>query len=75
MARPAAFYPAPGFRDAGGRGVSAGGTLSGVGGYGYSWSSSASDSYDYYLDFNYSRIVPNGNNNRAYGFQLRCLQE
>ncbi|MDE5945592.1 MAG: hypothetical protein K2G93_08455 [Rikenella sp.] len=47
----------------------------GVGSYGYSWSSDTSDSNGYYLDFNYSRIVPNYLFYRAYGFQLRCLQE
>ncbi|MDE5944965.1 MAG: hypothetical protein K2G93_05190, partial [Rikenella sp.] len=45
-----------------------------VGVNGFSWSSSASGSNGYYLDFNYSRIVPNNLNNRANGFQLRCLQ-
>ncbi|MDE5944303.1 MAG: hypothetical protein K2G93_01815 [Rikenella sp.] len=46
-----------------------------VGVNGFSWSSSASEGNGYYLDFNYSRIVPNHLYSHAYGFQLRCLQE
>ncbi|MDE6499984.1 MAG: hypothetical protein K2K83_04690 [Rikenella sp.] len=45
-----------------------------VGVNGFSWSSTASGSNGYYLDFNNSRIVPNNLNNRANGFQVRCLQ-
>ncbi|MDE5945332.1 MAG: hypothetical protein K2G93_07100 [Rikenella sp.] len=47
----------------------------GVGNYGLSWSSSASDGYVYYLEFGYSRIVPNRFDYCSHGFQLRCLQE
>ncbi|MDE5944393.1 MAG: hypothetical protein K2G93_02265 [Rikenella sp.] len=47
----------------------------GVGVNGFSWSSSASGSNGYYLDFSYSRIVPNHLYSRAFALQLRCLQE
>ena len=61
--------PAPGFRDYGS------GTLYYVGRNGYSWSSTVTDSHGYFLDFNYDWIYPNYSTHRAYGLQLRCLQE
>ena len=61
--------PAPGNR---GRGA---GTLYAVGYNGYSWSSSFTGTGTYRLAFNYGGIYPNSSSNRAYGFQLRCLQE
>ena len=70
---PAAFYPAPGFRDSGYYGGS--GTLYHVGGRGYSWSSTMTDTYAYYLALRYGGISPNNDYHRAHGFQLRCLQE
>ena len=67
------FYPAPGFRDAlGDRGY---GRLWYVGYGGYGWSSFASGGNVRFLDFNSNRLVPQNNIDRAYGFQLRCLQE
>ncbi|MDE5944391.1 MAG: hypothetical protein K2G93_02255 [Rikenella sp.] len=63
------FYPAPGYRRY------SSGTLYAVGVSGFSWSSSASGSLGYYLDFNYGGINPNHLSYRANGFQLRCLQE
>ncbi|MDE6499222.1 MAG: hypothetical protein K2K83_00765 [Rikenella sp.] len=69
-----ARHPAPGFRDAGSR---VGGTLCAVGYGGYSWSSAiptgSGDAHN--LNFNYGGIRPNNGYYRAYGFQLRCLQE
>ncbi|MDE6499146.1 MAG: hypothetical protein K2K83_00370 [Rikenella sp.] len=66
-----AFYPAPGYRRA------HYGTLYGVGTYGLSWSSSvpAGSNNALYLEFCGSWINPNRLDNRAHGFQLRCLQE
>ncbi len=68
-----AFYPAPGYRDAmSTRGF---GGLRDVGYYGYSWSSAIAGSNARYLDFYYDGVTPQNNNYRAYGLQLRCLQE
>ncbi len=64
---------APGFRDAmGNRGY---GRLWYVGYGGYSWSSFVSGGSVLFLDFNSTWLLPQGSNSRAYGFQLRCLQE
>ncbi len=68
-------HPAPGFRDAGNnRGY---GTLYYVGSAGYFWSSSipAGSGNAHFLDFYYYGVYPQGHNSRAYGLQLRCLQE
>ncbi|MDE6500440.1 MAG: hypothetical protein K2K83_07035 [Rikenella sp.] len=47
-----------------------------VGDSGYGWTSSvAGGTYAYYLSFNYDSVRPNNSSGRAYGFQLRCLQE
>ncbi|MDE5945011.1 MAG: hypothetical protein K2G93_05420 [Rikenella sp.] len=47
-----------------------------VGYNGYSWSSIPSGSIGaYYLLFSCVGVSPNYSNYRAYGFQLRCLQE
>ncbi|MDE5944587.1 MAG: hypothetical protein K2G93_03260 [Rikenella sp.] len=46
-----------------------------VGVNGYSWSSTVTGSGNYFLDFNYSGILPNNGNHCTYGFQTRCLQE
>ncbi len=65
----------PGFRDAeSNRGY---GALRNVGNLGYIWSSSilSRSGYAHYLSFNYAGIGPQSYNHRAYGFQLRCLQE
>ncbi len=65
--------PAPGYRDAmSTRGF---GGLRAVGGDGYSWSSSVAETNAYYLNFHYSVVRPQDGYSRAYGFQLRCLQE
>ena len=63
--------PAPGGRGHGS------GLLYSVGHAGYVWSSTipAGSGSAHYLDFYYVRIVPQHLNSRAYGFQLRCLQE
>ena len=70
--------PAPGFRDSGYRTAENGaGKLYGVGYAGYLWSSTipTGSGYAHYLLFNYGGIGPQGNDHRAYGFPLRCLQE
>ena len=46
-----------------------------VGYYGYSWSSSIAGSEAHFLSFGYNGVYPQGNDNRARGIQLRCLQE
>ncbi|MDE5944389.1 MAG: hypothetical protein K2G93_02245 [Rikenella sp.] len=46
-----------------------------VGRNGYSYSSSMTESYGYFLDLRYSEIGPNNNSSRAFGLQTRCLQE
>ncbi|MDE5944827.1 MAG: hypothetical protein K2G93_04490 [Rikenella sp.] len=46
-----------------------------VGFHGYSWASSVTGSHGYFLDITHSRIAPNTSNYRAFGLQLRCLQE
>ncbi|MDE5944219.1 MAG: hypothetical protein K2K83_04440 [Rikenella sp.] len=47
-----------------------------VGNHGASWSSSAAAEKAYYLRFLSNNVTAiNYNSNRAYGFQLRCLQE
>ncbi len=53
------------------------GGLRDVGNYGYSWSSTipAESGNAHYLDFNYDGVYPQRSNYRAYGLQLRCLQE
>ncbi len=52
------------------------GTLYNVGNAGYIWSSTipTGSGNAHNLNFNYGGINPQNNNNRAYGFQLRCLQ-
>ncbi|MDE5945593.1 MAG: hypothetical protein K2G93_08460 [Rikenella sp.] len=63
--------PAPGYR----RNDS--GTLRSVGRDGYSWSSTipTGSTNAHYLDLSYNEIHPNYLEYRAYGIQLRCLQE
>ncbi len=46
-----------------------------VGNYGYSWSSTVSGSNVRFLDFGPTWLMPQNSYYRAYGFQLRCLQE
>ena len=67
--------PAPGFRDAGS--TKGYGVLWNVGNNGYSWSSTipTGSGYAHLLDFDYSWLNPQSSNYRAYGLQLRCLQE
>ena len=64
-----AFYPATGYRDVGY------GTSYSVGYASLIWSSSTSGSIACNLDFSSGGIAPNANYQRAYGFQVRCLQE
>ncbi|MCH5306079.1 MAG: hypothetical protein J1E79_06310 [Rikenella sp.] len=45
-----------------------------VGNNGYSWSSSVSGTNAYNLNFNNAGLNPQNSNNRANGFQVRCLQ-
>ena len=64
---------APGYRDANStRGY---GAMRGVGSHGYSWSSFVSEDIAYRLGLSNGGISPQGIDNRAYGFPLRCLQE
>ncbi|WP_299457482.1 hypothetical protein [uncultured Rikenella sp.] len=70
---PLAWYPAPGFRDAGNYGRL--GSLLSVGSNGYSWSSTVSGTNGMYLNFNVAWLYPSNANGHAYGFQLRCLSE
>ena len=56
------------------------GTLYNVGVYGYSWASAIPAATGvghraYCLGYYYGGFGPNNGGNRAYGFQLRCLQE
>ncbi|MDE5944966.1 MAG: hypothetical protein K2G93_05195 [Rikenella sp.] len=48
-----------------------------IGTSGYSWSSTilTGSTNAHNLLFVYGGIGPNNDNNRSYGFQLRCLQE
>ena len=74
-ARAMQITPAPGFRDAfSDRGY---GRLWYIGHDGFSWSSAipAGSGDAHYLLFYYGGIGPQNYNYRAYGFQLRCLQE
>ncbi len=63
--------PAPGFRDAGNMGNP--GALGYVGNEGSVWSASANGTYGVWLRFVMNAAQPSYSNNRAYGFQLRCL--
>ncbi len=66
-----AWYPAPGYR------YYASGALRYVGDLGYSWSSTVAASgysaHDLYFDT--QSLLPTNTNYRAYGLQVRCLQE
>ncbi|MCC8062953.1 MAG: fimbrillin family protein [Rikenellaceae bacterium] len=68
-----AWYPAPGFRDAGSYGKL--GSLVNVGHSGYSWSSAVGDSDGVFLDFYTVGLIPRNTANRAFGLQVRCIQE
>ena len=70
---PLAWYPAPGFRDAGNSGRL--GALADVGNNGCSWSSAVSSTSGVFLNFGVAHLYPSGANRRGYGFQLRCLSE
>ena len=63
----------PGFRDSGN--YNGYGVLWSVGTSGYSWSSTITSSNVRYLGLYYSRLRPQDSGGRAYGLQLRCLQE
>ncbi len=63
----------PGFRDSGyNNGY---GRLCHIGSAGYSWASTISGSNVHFLFFNLSGVYPQRIDNRAFGLQLRCLQE
>ena len=49
------------------------GALNNVGNNGYSWASTVSGTNGMNLNFNVTWLNPSNANNRAYGFQLRCL--
>ncbi|MDE6499916.1 MAG: hypothetical protein K2K83_04345, partial [Rikenella sp.] len=51
------------------------GTLYYVGNSGFSWASAFTVTYAYRLYFSSDAVTPNDGGDRAYGFQLRCLQE
>ena len=64
------FFPASGFRSY------SGGSLYGVGSYGYVWLSSAYSQYGAYsLGFSSSNVDPQDSRNRAYGSSVRPVQE
>jgi uncharacterized protein (TIGR02145 family) len=63
------FYPAAGYR------YSSGGTFNGVGSFGKYWSASPFSSYGYSLIFSSGDVLPLNNNDRAYGFSVRCVKE
>ena len=50
------------------------GVLTNVGERGYSWSSTVSGTDGLYLSMNATWVNPSNANNRAHGFQVRCLQ-
>ncbi|WP_304708568.1 hypothetical protein [uncultured Rikenella sp.] len=60
---------APGFRDA------HSGDRVTVGNYGFSWSSATSDIRGLDLNFHSQYLDTGSSDNRAHGFQLRCLSE
>ena len=67
---PAAWYPASGCRSI------SGGSLSGVGNYGYYWSVTPNGSDACSLSFNYNGGVgPSNDDRRANGQSVRCLKE
>ncbi|WP_300851238.1 hypothetical protein [uncultured Rikenella sp.] len=51
------------------------GALAGVGGGGYSWSSSFSGTCGVFLSFYAQSLYSSNPSNRGHGFQLRCLSE
>ncbi|WP_294601039.1 hypothetical protein [uncultured Rikenella sp.] len=63
------MYPAPGYRhrDTGALGSGDSG--------GYNWSSTVSGINGVHLHFGVAWLVPSNANDRAFGFQLRCLSE
>ncbi|WP_300856921.1 hypothetical protein [uncultured Rikenella sp.] len=46
-----------------------------VGHLGFSWSSTTSDTYSMFLDFDTQRLNPSTAYHRAHGLPLRCLSE
>ena len=54
------------------------GTFGGIGAYGYWWSSSEIDTYYAWyrkLYYNYGEVSSNANQNKEYGFSVRCLRD
>ena len=70
---PLAWYPAPGFRDAGNYGRL--GALMHVGTNGYSWASTVSSTDGVNLGFGVVWLLFSSTSGRAAGFPLRCLSE
>ncbi|WP_294601220.1 hypothetical protein [uncultured Rikenella sp.] len=70
---PLAWYPAPGYRDAGNDGRL--GDLAYVGNSGYSWSSAVSGTGGVFLGFSTQGLYPSSVSGRGHGLQLRCLSE
>jgi uncharacterized protein (TIGR02145 family) len=62
------FYPASGYRN------SISGAFTSTGSNGYAWSCAVNSANAYYLNFNNTNVNPVNNNNRAYGFAVRCVQ-
>ena len=66
---PLAWYPAPGFRYA------TSGVPSGVGYYGFGWSSITNGVYGLDLNFSSQGLYTSSSGHRAHGYPLRCLSE
>ena len=65
------WYPASGDRY-----YDSDGSLNNVGSGGHYWSASPNSNYAYYLGFfSHGYVDPSGNDRRANGYSVRCLQE
>ena len=63
------IFPASGYLNSGS------GAFTNVGSNGYYWSCSPNNATNgYNLNFNSGNVNPSNNNNRAYGFPVRCVQ-
>jgi hypothetical protein len=62
------FYPALGYR------LNTSGEFLNSGSYGRAWSCAVTGANGYFLLFNSTNVNPTSNNNRAYGFPVRCVQ-
>jgi len=70
---PLAWYPAPGFRDAGNNGRL--GDLTSVGRNGYSWSFAVSRESGVFLYFGAQSLNTSTSDGRGHGLPLRCLSD